>query len=67
MDTLINLALDRVHFCNLPYAMKNRLWPKHANPFRAFKAFWFILRHDRHFKKDAGPDSMEAYLAGSGK
>ncbi|MFO1512583.1 MAG: glycosyltransferase [Verrucomicrobiota bacterium] len=63
MDTLINLALDRVNFCNIPYALKNRLWPKHANPFRAARAFWFILRHDRHFKKDAGPASMEAYLA----
>jgi glycosyltransferase involved in cell wall biosynthesis len=62
METLINLALDRVNFCNLPYAMKNRLWPKHGNPFRATRALWFILRHDRHFKKDAGPDSMEAFL-----
>jgi glycosyltransferase involved in cell wall biosynthesis len=63
MDTLINLALDRVNFCNIPYALKNRLMPKHANPFRAARALWFILRHDRHFKKDAGPASMEAYLA----
>jgi len=64
MDTLLQLALDRVHFCNLAYALKNRLKPKHANPFRAARALWFILRHDRHFKKDAGPASMEAYLAG---
>jgi glycosyltransferase involved in cell wall biosynthesis len=63
MDTLINLAMDRVHFCNIPYAIKNRLKPIHANPFRAARAFWFILRHDRHFKKDAGPASMEEYLA----
>jgi glycosyltransferase involved in cell wall biosynthesis len=63
MDTLIQLALDRVNFCNIPYSLKNRLWPKQANPFRATRAFWFILGHDRHFKKDAGPDSMEAYLA----
>ena len=62
MDKLINLALDRVHFCNIPYAMKNRLWPKYGNPFRAARALWFILCHDRHFKKDAGPESMEAYL-----
>jgi len=64
MDTLLQLALDRVHFCNLAYALKNRLKPKHANLFRAARALWFILRHDRHFKKDAGPASMEAYLAG---
>jgi glycosyltransferase involved in cell wall biosynthesis len=63
MDTLSQLALDRVHFCNIPYALKNRLKPKFANPFRAARALWFILRHDRHFKKDAGPASMEAYLA----
>lgn len=63
MATLINLALDRVHFCNLPYGLKNRLWPKYANPFGAARALWFILRHDRHFKKDAGPASMEAYLS----
>jgi hypothetical protein len=62
MDKLINLALDRVNFCNLPYGAKNRLWPKHGNPFRAARALWFILRHDRHFKKDAGPESLEAYL-----
>jgi len=66
IDKMIELALDRVHFCNIPYALKNRLWPKHANPFRAARALWFILRHDRHFKKDAGPSSMEAYLKGSG-
>lgn len=63
MDKLIQLALDRVHFCNIPYALKHRVWPKHGNPFRAVRALWFLLRHDRHFKKDAGPDSMEAYLA----
>lgn len=63
VEKMISLALDRVHFCNIPYALKNRLWPHYANPFRAARALWFILRHDRHFKKDAGPDSMEAYLA----
>jgi len=63
MDKLISLALDRVHFCNIPYGLKYRLWPKHNNPFRAAWALWFNLRHDRHFKKDAGPDSMERYLA----
>lgn len=62
MDKLISLAMDRVNFCNLPYGAKNRLWPKHGNPFRATRALWFILRHDRHFKKDAGPESLEAYL-----
>ena len=35
--------------------------------FRAARALWFILRHDRHFKKDAGPASMEAYLADRNK
>ncbi|MBP7826187.1 MAG: glycosyltransferase [Verrucomicrobia bacterium] len=63
MNTLINLALDRVHFCNIPYGVKNGRWPRYRNPFRAARALGFILRHDRHFKKDAGPDTMEAYLA----
>ena len=62
MDALIRAAEHRVHFCDFFYSFKKRRWPRAGNPFKAARAVWFILREDRHIRKDASPATMEAWL-----
>ena len=66
MDALIRAAEDRVHMCDFFYSFKHLRWPRAGNPFKAARAAWFILRHDRHVNKKASPASMEARLACKG-
>lgn len=62
MGALIRVAEDRVHFCDFFYSLKRRRWPRAGNPFKAARAVWFILRQDRHIRKDASAATMEKWL-----
>ncbi|HWW01030.1 MAG TPA: glycosyltransferase [Candidatus Acidoferrum sp.] len=62
MGALIRAAADRVHFCDFFYSLKKRRWPRAGNPFKAARAVWFILREDRHVRKDASAETMERWL-----
>jgi hypothetical protein len=62
MNALIRTADARVHFCDFFYSMKKRCWPRAGNPFKAARAVWFILRQDRHVRKDASAETLEAWL-----
>ena len=62
VPALVSAAEDRVHFCNLFYSVTNRKWPHFANPFKALRAVWFILREDRHIRKDASAGTLEQWL-----
>ena len=62
MGALIRAADDRVHFCDFFYSFKTRRWPRASNPLKAARAVWFILREDRHVRKDASAETMERWL-----
>lgn len=62
MGALLRAAEDRVNFCDFFYGFKKRRWPRAGNPFKAARAAWFILRQDRHVRKDASAETLEAWL-----
>jgi glycosyltransferase involved in cell wall biosynthesis len=63
MGALIRAAEHRVNFCDFFYSIKTRRLPRAGNPFKAARAVWFILRQDRHVRKDASAETLEAWLA----
>jgi len=62
MDAVIQVADDRVHFCDTFYWLTQCRWPRECNPFKILRAIWFLVRHDHHFNKKASPATMRAWV-----